>query len=239
VSGTIVFDFDGTLALGAGPIVAYARALGALAGDEVYERARQEIRVFEAGGSAYRDGYHAVGVAALAAGVDPDTLHVAYETSRRELGTEAAPVEPPAGLPAFLGRLGGTARLVLATNAPAIGVPRLLRDWGVAEAFDELRFRIGKPAGLAEIVRVALARGPVLAIGDIVELDLAPAMELGADTALVGATAAGATAPVTMRGRTVTDLYPDIQTWAAIAASRTSAPEPTGADHPHESTERH
>ncbi|MDN6499637.1 MAG: hypothetical protein L0K44_07820, partial [Yaniella sp.] len=78
---------------------------------------------------------------------------------------------------------------------------------------------VGKPAGLFNIVESALDRGPVLAIGDIAEYDLAPALQLGADTALVGATAMTSTAPVTMRGASLEHLASDIQTWAAQAAN--------------------
>ena len=60
---TIVFDFDGTLALGAGPIVAYARAIARRSGDTVFlDLAVSALAAFEAGDTdLYRDGYDVVG----------------------------------------------------------------------------------------------------------------------------------------------------------------------------------
>ena len=72
----------------------------------------------------------------------------------------------------------------------------------------------------------------MLSVGDIFAFDLAPAAELGATTALVGATAERSPAAVTMRGRTIADLYGDIEAWAADAASSST---PTGTTL----TERH
>jgi len=53
-----------------------------------------------------------------------------------------------------------------------------------------------------------------------------PPETLWGDTALVGATAARASAPVTMRGTTLSDLYSDIESWAASAVSSPSRTTP-------------
>lgn len=241
MSGTIVFDFDGTLAVGTGPIVAYACALAEASDPAFFARASAEIAAFESGESDYRDGYHAVGALALAEGIDPVTLESAYRVSRAALGTPDVMIESPKGLAALLERLRASARLVLATNAPAEGVTRVLEQWGIEGFFSATHFGVGKPQGLHAVIRDALRDGPVLSVGDIVEFDLAPAMELGADTALVGVTAERSSAPVTMRGRTVADIAPDIENWAAAAAENwaaavaSSIPEsttPTTERHP-------
>ena len=215
---TIIFDFDGTLAVGNGPVLAYARQVAEVAGDGFLQRVEAGIAAFEAGNSPYRDGYDVVGSLATAAGVTDAQLSRAYQRSRELLGTEQAPVSTMPGLDGFLSGLRRHARLVLATNAPEVGVDKVLDAWGVRGAFDALHFAIGKPAGLAAVVRDTLAEGPVLAVGDIAEYDLAPAWSQGADTALVGATAADDSITVTMRGRSLADLRTAIETWAAAAA---------------------
>lgn len=228
---TIVFDFDGTIAVGSGPVIAYAREVARASSDGgLLARVESALAAFESGGGVYRDGYDVVGSLAELAGVDPATRTTAYRRSRALLGTDLAPVEPAPGIVELLTALRPHARIVLATNAPAAGIEPLLQRWGVRDCFEELRFAIGKPAGLESMIREALAAGPVLAIGDIVEFDLAPAIALGADTALVGVTAAHAAAPVTMRGRTLAELREDIEDWAASAA--TAAPAPNGAATP-------
>lgn len=223
---SIVFDFDGTLAVGHGPVRAYARAV-ANGASQYLEAVDAELARYDAGESAFRDGYDIVGSLAAAEGLSAAALEQAYQRSREELGTAAAPVEAAPELRGFLEGLGRTATLVLATNAPEAGVDRVLDAWGVRTLFDERHFRVGKPAGLEPIVARLLTAGPVLAIGDIAEFDLVPALRLGADAALVGATAANPPVPVTMCGDSLAALRTEIEIWAATAAS--STPEPTGA----------
>ncbi|MBA8817584.1 FMN phosphatase YigB (HAD superfamily) [Microbacterium halimionae] len=220
---TIVFDFDGTLAVGPGPILAYAKLIAPAAGADFFDRARTSLLAFESGASEYRDGYAIIGALADSDGVDPEITQAAYYASRKLLGTDQAPVSTMPELADFLQELRAHARIVLATNAPADGIDAVLTSWGVDDLFDEMRFTIGKPDGLIALVTEALAAGPVLAIGDIAEFDLAPAAELGADTALVGATAHTSPAVVTLRGRFISDLRSDIHTWAATAASHNTA----------------
>lgn len=226
---TVIFDFDGTLALGHGPVLAYARELEPTLGVSFFERVSVELGNFDAGVSCYRDGYDIVGSLAVEAGADADALSLAYQQSRAQLGTERAAVETMPGLDEFLRRLSANARLVLATNAPAQGIAPLLERWGVRDLFDAVHHAVGKPDGLSAIVAEALERGPVLAVGDIVEFDLAPAMALGADAALVGATAARP-ASVTMRGSSLAELSAAIEDWAAAAIP--SDPATDVAVHP-------
>lgn len=216
---SIIFDFDGTLAIGHGPVLAYARLLAPAAAPGFLQRVEAELVRYDNGATDFRDGYNIVASLGAADGVPEATMAAAYTSSRAQLGTAQAPVESMPELKALLSALGQYAHLVLATNAPGEGVDRVLANWNVQDRFDEQHFNVGKPAGLHNIVESALDRGPVLAIGDIAEYDLAPALQLGADTALVGATATTSTAPVTMRGASLEHLASDIQTWAAQAAN--------------------
>ncbi len=225
---SVVFDFDGTIALGAGPLDAYAQCVGELAGPEVAKACLDAVHDFNTGTSLHLDAYAAVRAAALDHGVDDALLSRAYLRSRELLATPAAPIHPPAGLPAFMTQLAGVARCVVATNAPDIGLERALRVLGIENAVTSVYSAVGKPAGLEAIISALLTDGPTLAIGDIWENDLDPAQRLGADTAFVGVGRVLGTP--TLRGASLTDLYDDILSWAthrADALPATSAPSTT------------
>lgn len=227
---TIVLDFDGTLALGNGPITAYAREISTRSGDGGFlSRANAAVAAFEGGDSTYLDGYDAVAKTAATDGISLHIRTAAYEASRELLGTVDAPVEPPEGLTVFLTGVSNRARLILASNAPGDRIVTLLEDWGVMGLFDELHFTVGKPGGLVAVIEAALELGPVLSVGDIVELDLAPAIALGADTALVGPTTAAPPTRTTMMGRTLANLYPQIGAWvdAAFDNHPSTFPDPS------------
>lgn len=228
MTATLVFDFDGTVAVGNGPVLAYAREVARHGGDGLLERIERTLAAFDSGTAPrFRDGYDVVGTLAADAGIRPAAAQAAYLASRRALATGAG-VEPAPGLRDLLAALPATVRVVLATNAPANGVEALLERWGVRARFDELRFECGKPAGLTPVIQDALGEGPVLSIGDIVENDLAPAAALGADTALVGATAATSSAAVTLRAATLAELAPQILAWARRADAQTPVLPGTG-----------
>lgn len=212
---SIIFDFDGTLAVGHGPVMAYARAVAPYANQAFAERVEAELRAFDGGASRYRDGYHVVAELASQDGVSAGTMNQAYLASRAVLGTPEAPVDAPAGLGALLDDLHRHAEIHLATNAPATGVEQVLETWGVRKYFDHVHVGVGKPDGLYPIVERALASGPVLAIGDIVAFDLQPALDLGAETALVGPAATSSDADVTMRGTDLAALRDELLAWAA------------------------
>ena len=229
---TILFDFDGTLAVGDGPVLAFVRQVAGHAGPGYLERVMATLRDHDAGtATQFRDGYDVVGTLARQDGVAPDALQQSYLASRSVLGTPEAPVDAAPGLAQLLAALPRRARVVLATNAPGVGVERLLTIWGVRERFAALHYDVGKPAGLTPIVEAELATGPVLAVGDIVENDLAPAAALGAATALVGPTADVPPADVTMHARTLAALADQITAWAHQAID-TATHSATPATHP-------
>ncbi|OCG72649.1 HAD family hydrolase [Microbacterium sediminis] len=231
MAASVVFDFDGTLAVGNGAVLAYAREVARRAGTGFLERVERTLAAFDDGlEDRFRDGYDIVGILGRDAGIAPDELQDAYLASRAALGGPDAPVDMAPGLDELLAALPASTRVVLATNAPALGVEPLLDAWGVRARIDALHYDTGKPAGLTPIIRDALALGPVLSVGDIVENDLAPAAALGADTALVGATAAESAAAVTMRAATLAELAPQILAWAHRADALT--PVLPGTGHP-------
>ena len=210
---TVVFDFDGTVALGRGPLEAYATCLGELTDGEMLTSCRTAVERFDAGQTSYRDGYDAIQTTARGRGATDEQLSTAYLRSRQLLATDAAPIHPPAGLAEFVNELTTRATCVLATNAPDLGIDRALSALGLAGALTAVHCSVGKPDGLEPIIAAALADGPTLAVGDIWENDLAPAQRLGADTALVGVGQPAGTP--TLRGATLTDLYDDIHAWAS------------------------
>lgn len=216
MSKTIIFDLDGTVALGHGPVMAYANAIARDCDSVPHDfvsRVEKLLDLLDTGTSQFRDGYHVVAEQAERWGVSQVAMQKAYLESRTHIGTELEPLEAPEKFQEILEKLSPNAALILATNAPAVGIHDLFDRWGVSGYFAEILVNVGKPAGLYPIISKFLRRGPVLSIGDIVENDLLPAMELGAETALVGANAHTAAEPVTMRGATITDLLPELMNW--------------------------
>lgn len=219
MTATVIFDFDGTLALGDGPLHAYAASVAEAAGEPaLIPAAAAALATFAAGGTPWRDGYHAIRAAAESLGVSPGALEEGYLRSRTLLATPAAPVHAPEGLAGFLARLADRAELVLVTNSPPVRIDEALGELGAAPYIGRRVCSARKPYGLVDVVRAALREGPVLSVGDIEEYDLAPAAKWGADTAAVGAAAASAGARATMAAPTLAELYPAIEAWAARAA---------------------
>ncbi|AMB59689.1 HAD family hydrolase [Microterricola viridarii] len=232
----IVFDFDGTVALGHGPVRAFAREVarrlpldaaermlaefdGALAADEAGAR--------ESTADAPLDGYDLVQRTAAAAGADESVLAEAYTASRWLLGTAEAPVAAPRGLAEFLAA-AASAHRVLVTNAPAIRVRETLEAIGLGDSFDRIITSAGKPDGFARILDELAPEGTaMLSIGDIWHNDLAPARERGHRTALVGRHTPPAAAP-DFRAELLEELFPALTSWldSALAGEQASTPAP-------------
>src|SRR5690625_7308540 len=104
---TVLFDFDGTLALGRGPLEAYAACLneivseepGGGAGSELLAHCQDAITRFDAGETVFRDAYDAIRHTALAHGVAEAQLSAAYLRSRGRLATDGCAVDGPPGPP--------------------------------------------------------------------------------------------------------------------------------------------
>jgi FMN phosphatase YigB (HAD superfamily) len=215
---TLVFDFDGTVSLGTGPVLAYARAAATtLAADHAsaflsaVELGLEQSPSGQLPGTGAIDGYDLVRMLASQHGVDPATLGDAYLASRGRLATDDAPVVAPRGLADFLRFAREHANTVLATNAPDIRVTEAISALGLTGLFDAVYTSVGKPGGLDSVLDDWLPNGEVLSIGDVWINDLAPAAARGALTALVGSPDE-ASAP-TYRADHLHDLYPVIAAW--------------------------
>ncbi|WP_131798145.1 HAD family hydrolase [Clavibacter tessellarius] len=220
---TLVFDFDGTVSLGDGPVLRYAHHVAeTLSGDDARTRFAAAVtaglrEVGRPHGAI--DGYALVQGLAVQHDVPERLLSAAFLASRAELGGPHAPVVPPAGLGGFLRGLEGRATRVLVTNSPAVRIPEALAALGVAGAFDEVVTGAGKPAGMGAVLDrldPGPAAGPaaarLLSVGDLWVNDLEPAHARGFSTALVGPAASADDRP-TYRATTVAGLYADIRAW--------------------------
>lgn len=217
----LIFDFDGTVALGDGPVRAYARAVAAEAGlppsfvDEIVGGLAAAENV-DAGSSevvpseSAIDAYDLVRVRATAAGAGADHLARGYAASRARLASSDAPILAPAGLAAFLADVD--AERVLVTNAPGVRIPEALAVLGLDGLFDRVVVDAGKPDGLAAVLDALDDDTPVLAIGDIWRNDLAPAHARGHATALVGGYPDAAATP-DFHARTLAELLPALTDW--------------------------
>ncbi len=222
----LVFDFDGTIALGDGPVRSYARHVA----ETLPIAAREDFLVdVEAGledelpGVDPVDGYELVRLLADRFEVSAEERSRAFLLSRGELATDAAPIAAPPGLADFLAAARPQAHLVLATNSPDTRIEAALGALGLAGAFDAVHTSVGKPAGLEAVVDGWLARltgdpaGSLLSIGDIWVNDLEPAHRRGASTALVAVRADAAATP-TFTATLLEDLYPSLSQWLASTA---------------------
>lgn len=224
---SMIFDFDGTISLGNGPVLSYARHIGeSLAAREAtgfldsVETALHTGRVWAEGlEEAPSDGYDAVRMLSLGLGVSDAERSAAYLASREELATSLAPVFAPEGIAQFLDEARHHVRVILATNAPDIRIAEALDSLGLAAAFDVVHTGVGKPAGLDSIVEDLLLRADgadpadaLVSIGDIWTNDLAPAHRVGATTAYVGADV-GANSNSTFSATSLTELYPVLTWW--------------------------
>lgn len=223
----LLLDFDGTVAVGHGPVHAYAAAAASSLPPAAAAAFRADVAAALAadqdggphGGRAAPlplDGYDLVRLLAERHGVGPLALSAAYLASRHALGTDGAPVSAPPGLAAVLAELRTEATVVLATNAPATRLRPTLVDLGLGGLLDRVVTEVGKPAGLGAVLDGlgAAPAGPVrvLSIGDVWANDLSPVAARGHATALVSRRPPPEARPTW----TVPDLpalYPALRSW--------------------------
>lgn len=215
----LLFDFDGTIALGDGPVLAYAQQVAAALGNPAgfVDGIRTALA---AGDPDALDGYDSVRRAAEAAGADAAQLSRAYLASRAQLGTPEAPITAPAGLAAFLAGANAAER-ILVTNAPDIRIAEALDELGLGGLFDRIVTSARKPAGLEAVLEEFAPDARVLSIGDIWHNDLAPAQRRGHATALVGEFDNPDATP-TFRAATLTALLPQLQEWLDGTSTHTT-----------------
>jgi FMN phosphatase YigB (HAD superfamily) len=207
-SRVVVLDFDGTVAVGDEPVLAYFRGVAGGEADELLARWART-------GADHRDGYALVAGWAAAHGVVEAERSAAYAASRAALHDGSAVVTAPGGLADLLRRRPPEVCCVLVTNAPVGGLEPVLARLGLSGLLDDLIGDAGKPAGMPPVLERLLAGRPadrLLSVGDVWRNDLEPAAAIGAATAFVDRFGRGEGAP-TFRGPTLEALLPDIEHW--------------------------
>lgn len=225
VRGVMLFDFDGTVCLGDGPALAYARAAFAGAADADRARAERQLRRFLAGEripplDGCRDGYQAVATLAQHAEIASSILGAAFLRSREELASGTVEITAPEGLIELLTVLQGVVP-VLATNSPGDTLGPILARLGLSDAFAEVIASANKPTRTGIIVDALLARHELsdrpdrlLSIGDIWPNDLEAPAARGCATVAIDPHGWDEGAP-TLRVRELPEAYPFIRQWAS------------------------
>jgi FMN phosphatase YigB (HAD superfamily) len=209
VNSILLFDFDGTIALGDGPVLAYAQQVAAALGDrgDFVDGIRAQLAA--ADGDSL-DGYDAVRQEAQRRGADARLLSTAYLASRAQLATDDAPITVPDGLVGFLE--AADAERILVTNAPAVRIDEALESLGLTGLFDRIVTSARKPKGLEAVLADLPADARVLSVGDIWHNDLAPAHARGHATALIGGFPDPHATP-TFRAAEFSSLVPQLEAW--------------------------
>lgn len=211
--GVLVLDFDGTLCLGDGPVVAYALAVAEEAG-AVESDVLDPILAFLDGddtavpGAA--DGYQAAAVLGRAHGLDDDGLSRAYRASRATVDAGEVELRAPEGIVAELAAWSAWHR-VLVTNAPLVSTTTLLARLGLSDSVDAVIGDAGKPAGLERLLGDGDALSwragvPLFSVGDIWRNDLAPVAARGGVTGLIERHAQPEAAP-TVRATSIQEVF--------------------------------
>lgn len=214
---TLIFDFDGTVSQGHGPVLAYAQEIADEAQiPHIFEQSEQVLNhpdrrpegpiQIQTNDLVYYpvDGYDLVRRIAARFDVGDDICQVAYMRSRERLADTG--ITAPAGLREFLAEYPG--RKVLATNAPHLGLDAALETLGLTHAFDAVYTSVGKPTGLRRILAEDFAGESVVGIGDIWDNDLAPVAAQGGQTVLVSTDFAAPPANPTWSVTNVSEIYP-------------------------------
>lgn len=184
-STVLIFDFDGTVSQGHGPVLEYARAISFLTGIAGISldanRALTTTPVSVDNDALPRDGYDAVQRIADRYGVSSEICDQAYQQSRLSLA--ASGIHPVPGLANYLRDCPHTT--ILATNSPSTGFAAALKVLGLSDCFDRVINSLGKPNGLARLLHDEYPSAHVIGIGDIWEFDLAPIAARGGETILI------------------------------------------------------
>ncbi|MEJ5997145.1 HAD family hydrolase [Corynebacterium sp. H130] len=182
--GAIIFDFDGTVSLGHGPVLAYAEAIAQNADiPEFLPAINRLFQLDEVHIDDYfpRDGYDAVQSLARYYGVTDSQLEQAYQKSRTQL--ESTEIH---GVPSLIEFLRDTSwTTVLASNSPTTGIAAALEKLGLNHSFDHVINSVGKPMGLDAVLDQFASGTDVIGVGDIWDFDLAPIHARGGTTVLM------------------------------------------------------
>ncbi|NGN96030.1 HAD family hydrolase [Nocardioides sp. KC13] len=221
----LVLDLDGTVCLGDTPALLYATRVAALtdAPEALLETAQAFLgqRLPQSAPKTLmgaQDGYEAVKILGLAAGVTEEELSAAYVASRAEMSANPGDIHTPEGLVDLLA--GIDAYRVILTNSPGSGLDEVLEHLGVRDVVDEVRTDALKPTRMtghldAFLDTVGAADTPewLMSVGDIWRNDLAPAVERGCVAAYVDAFDRRQ-GPAHVRAGSFRDLYSAVLDWS-------------------------
>ncbi len=234
-SRVLLFDFDGTISLGDGPVARYAECVAqslssGARSSFLHAVEEQKIGCVNSSAMRPRDDYDAIRLAAALFSIPAEALSQAYLQSRLDLAGALAPIEAVPGLANFLRGVRSEAFLVLATNAPATRISDALDTLDLHDAFDDVITSVGKPVGLGRVLErlrtASLDRSlRLLSIGDVWVNDLQPAFLQGFQTALIGSTAPPGATP-TYQAERLDELFPVITAWLSHEAPGAIAPIP-------------
>jgi FMN phosphatase YigB (HAD superfamily) len=219
----LLFDYDGTVRLGAEHASHYARQVAAHLDPEDERAFLTAHAAFVAGKpttastfDAY-DADNAVRRLAGEFGVAEAIRHDAYVETRKRMAAGEFDVWAPKGFQEFIWSLPRSVEVALVTNAPASSLEPVLERLELDGLFDHVIGDAGKPDGLDAIIDELLEERPaeaLLSIGDIPRNDLAPAVERGCATAYIDHY--GRPWPqATVSGASLEELYPFIHRWAS------------------------
>jgi FMN phosphatase YigB (HAD superfamily) len=221
----LVLDLDGTVCLGDTPALLYAErvarltaapealleATAAFLGQQVPARAPKTL-------TGAQDGYEAVKILGLTAGVTEEELSAAYVASRAEMSARPGDIHTPDGLVDLLA--GIDAHRVILTNSPRSGLEEILDHLGVRDVVDEVHTDALKPTRMTGHLDAFLdAFGTLdtpewlMSVGDIWRNDLAPAVERGCVAAYVDAFDRRQ-GPAHVRAGSFTALYSAVSDWS-------------------------
>ncbi|GGU11979.1 HAD family hydrolase [Nocardioides albus] len=221
----LVLDLDGTVCLGDTPALLYATRVAALTdapevlletteaflGQRLPENASKTL-------TGAQDGYEAVKILGLAAGVSEEELSAAYVWSRTAMSEQPGDIRTPEGLVDLLA--GVDAHRVIMTNSPAKGLDAILEHLGVRDVVDEVHTDALKPTRMSRhldelLDAVGAADRPewLMSVGDIWRNDLAPAVERGCVAAYVDVFDRRQ-GPAHVRAGSLVDLYSAVLDWS-------------------------
>ena len=212
---TLVLDFDGTLCLGDDPIYLFADELATLVEDkDGAAEVRRRLEAFLNGEQRVEDaedGYHALYYLGRPFGVPAEAAAAAYPRSRERREAGEGRVHAPDGIVELLDdvRAAGV-RVVLVTNAPAVGALTWLGTVGIAERLDDVIAEAGK---LLEQTGAADSPELLASVGDVWVNDVEPAVRLGARGFHIDRYGSGRI-PTSASAPTIGELYPVIRAWA-------------------------
>ena len=230
---TLIFDFDGTVSQGHGPVLAYAQEIADAARiPQIFEQSAQVLNdparstnepiQIQTNDVVYYpvDGYDLVRRIAARFDVGDNLCQFAYMRSRERLADTG--ITTPAGLREFLAEY--PERKVLATNAPTVGLDAALETLGLKHAFDAVYTSVGKPAGLHRLLNEDFVGESVVGIGDIWDNDLAPVAAQGGQTVLIATEFAAPPANPTWSVAHLSEIYPVLMELAPERLSNCSQP---------------